>query len=120
MNQTPPALLRFSDYSQNVFNTTLVLVHRLAREIAENTSACEPFLPFSQSQAPIMEHADTINELKKSSIYFPENITVDDAREAIKGRVDFKETATDDYISFVYFLGMKDLFSICFELLVFL
>lgn len=53
-----------------------------------------------------MEPTDELLEqLRATSIWFPENITVADAREAVKGRVDFKETATDDYISFVYFLG---------------
>jgi hypothetical protein len=53
-----------------------------------------------------MEPADIVDTLVQRSIYFPHNITIEDAREAVKGRVDFKETATDDYVSFVYFLGI--------------
>lgn len=42
---------------------------------------------------------------------FPADVTLEDVREAIKGRVDFKEVTQDDYIAFVYFLGMaKDIF----------
>jgi hypothetical protein len=54
-----------------------------------------------------MEHPPLhISEPDLSTTWFPTNITLEDAREAVAGRVDFKETKSDDYYSFVYFLGM--------------
>lgn len=45
------------------------------------------------------------------SSLFPVNITLEDARAAVAGRIDFRETAAHDYVSFIYFLGMApDLF----------
>lgn len=42
---------------------------------------------------------------------FPVNITLEEAREAVAGRIDFRETQAYDYVSFIYFLGMApDLF----------
>jgi RNA ligase len=42
---------------------------------------------------------------------WPKNITLEEARESVAGRVDFRETVAYDYVSFIYFLGMDpDLF----------
>lgn len=42
---------------------------------------------------------------------FPVNITLAEARAAVAGRIDFRETQAHDYVSFIYFLGMApDLF----------
>jgi RNA ligase len=42
---------------------------------------------------------------------FPVNITLAEARAAVAGRIDFRETSEHDYVSFIYFLGMApDLF----------
>jgi len=46
-----------------------------------------------------------------SASVFPVNITLSEARAAVAGRIDFRETAEYDYVSFIYFLGMApDLF----------
>lgn len=46
-----------------------------------------------------------------SSSLFPVNITLEEARASVAGRIDFRETIAHDYVSFIYFLGMApDLF----------
>jgi hypothetical protein len=50
--------------------------------------------------------AKTENESKLSTGLFINDIRVEDVREAVKGRTDFRECAFDDHIIFVYFLGM--------------
>jgi hypothetical protein len=42
---------------------------------------------------------------------FPHDIKLEDVREAIAGRTDFRECEYSDHVVFVYFLGMaKDIF----------
>eukprot|EP01087_Luapelamoeba_hula_P014249 TRINITY_DN4150_c0_g1_i4.p1 TRINITY_DN4150_c0_g1~~TRINITY_DN4150_c0_g1_i4.p1 ORF type:complete len:449 (-),score=60.76 TRINITY_DN4150_c0_g1_i4:2025-3371(-) len=42
---------------------------------------------------------------------FPQDLQIDQVREAIRGRTDFREVPGPDYSAFIYFLGMaKDIF----------
>ena len=48
--------------------------------------------------------ADYIKKALESE--FIENLSLEDMREAVKGRTDFRECVYDDHTIFVYFLGM--------------
>jgi hypothetical protein len=51
-----------------------------------------------------MDDQDNIKRALESE--FIENLSLDDMREAVKGRTDFRECVYDDHSIFVYFLGM--------------
>lgn len=56
-------------------------------------------------------------EEENNSSLFPIDIQLQDVRQAIKDRTDFREIQTEDFIVFIYFLGMSNfLFSTSFYL----
>jgi hypothetical protein len=49
---------------------------------------------------------ETQNGMEITEPIFPIDININDVREAIKDRTDFRECEYEDHIIFVYFLGM--------------